>query len=900
MKTVKLTTLILIVFCTSTAAQTPSNCPTNIDFEQGTFTNWECFTGNTNAIGGVNNINLTASAPTFNRHEVISSATALDPFGGFLQRCPYGGNYSVKLGNSLSGSQAEGISYTFQVPALADTFSLTYYYAVVFQDPEHLVHQQPRFFVTAYDVLTGNVINCASYNYVSNGGIPGFQVSQVDTSVLFKDWTPVSIDFAGLSGRTVRLEFKTADCTLGGHFGYAYLDVGTGCQSTLATAPYCVETNLVQLNAPYGFQSYTWYNSNYTAVLGNQQNINLSPPPAVNTIFHVAMVPYPGFGCRDTADAIVKPLPVPDTPVAVSTYSYCQNANAQRLTATAEPDNILLWYSSATGGVPSSIAPIPSTAVAGVFYYYVAQKKLFGCESNRKRIQVSIIPKPTLNFTVNNARQCQTNNQFVWSNITTDTLNSTWTWDFADGQSASTWDATHSYANPGNYAVSLTVTNNTSCVVNRILPVTVVPKPVANFSHPTTICANQTPVTITDNSSVPGGLGTINSWAWWLNGSPFTGQTPPVTTAAPGNLTIQLLAKTAEGCVSDTTSKTLTVHYLPTAAFQYSRPLCNNEVIQFTDRSSLPAAAAPDVVANWSWQFSDGANAATQNTAHLFTQGNYHAVLTVVSNVGCKSNAADSVFTIYPKPSQQLSINDSCIRRNILYKASSPANDVVQWLWDFGNGFVAGPSPVSKIYFTEGDRTLRLIGQTVHGCKDTIVRPYTIYSLSTFLPADTVAAKGEPVLLDPRALGDTSGAAYTWTPPIGLNDAFIKTPTAIWETDQLYNLKAVSIHGCDSYSKILVRRYKGPDLYIPTAFSPNGDGLNDVARVFPAGIKSFLFFSVYNRNGQLIFSTTDYTKGWDGTYKGVGVDPGNFVVIAKAIDYKGNVLFKKQNLLLLR
>src|SRR6185436_20929402 len=128
-------------------------------------------------------------------------------------------------------------------------------------------------------IVSGAVIDCASYNYVSTSSLPGFQHSNLGFDVLYKDWTPASIDFSGLSGRQVTLEFKTADCTLGGHFGYAYLDVGSGCSNILATAPYCVETNSLLLNAPYGFQFYTWYNEDYTQVLGHDQNLTLSPPP---------------------------------------------------------------------------------------------------------------------------------------------------------------------------------------------------------------------------------------------------------------------------------------------------------------------------------------------------------------------------------------------------------------------------------------------------------------------------------------------------------------------------------------------------------------------------------------------------------------------------------------------
>ena len=65
------------------------------------------------------------------------SKTDKDKYGNFPVVCPFGGNYSVKLGNDLNDAEAEGISYTFTVPGNIDTFTFTYFYAVVFEDPGH-------------------------------------------------------------------------------------------------------------------------------------------------------------------------------------------------------------------------------------------------------------------------------------------------------------------------------------------------------------------------------------------------------------------------------------------------------------------------------------------------------------------------------------------------------------------------------------------------------------------------------------------------------------------------------------------------------------------------------------------------------------------------------------------
>src|SRR3954463_5035145 len=198
--------LALSIFLLDAAAYSQS-CPPNIDFESGDFSHWECFMGNTYAENGKNVIKLSPSGPFPGRHDIISAAStpALDYYGGFPTLCPYGGKYSVKLGNDNTGAEAEGLSYTFTVPTTVDTFTFTYFYAVVFEDPAHLPEEQPRFFVTAYDVDSGEIVNCASYDYVSRGSIPGFEVSRVRSNVLFKKWSPASLQFAGMKRRNVRL-----------------------------------------------------------------------------------------------------------------------------------------------------------------------------------------------------------------------------------------------------------------------------------------------------------------------------------------------------------------------------------------------------------------------------------------------------------------------------------------------------------------------------------------------------------------------------------------------------------------------------------------------------------------------------------------------------------------------
>ena len=87
---------------------------------------------------------------------------------------------------------------------------------------------------------------------------------------------------------------------------------------------------------------------------------------------------------------------------------------------------------------------------------------------------------------------------------------------------------------------------------------------------------------------------------------------------------------------------------------------------------------------------------------------------------------------------------------------------------------------------------------------------------------------------------------------------------------------------------------------MPNAFTPHGDGLNDIFKGIPVGIQQFNYLKIYNRWGQEIFSTTDYRKGWDGLWQGQKQNSGVFVVIAKGVDFKGNIINKKATVMLIR
>lgn len=163
-------------------------------------------------------------------------------------------------------------------------------------------------------------------------------------------------------------------------------------------------------------------------------------------------------------------------------------------------------------------------------------------------------------------------------------------------------------------------------------------------------------------------------------------------------------------------------------------------------------------------------------------------------------------------------------------------------------------------------------------------------------PRDTSVVLDQPLLLN--ATGSTN---YLWSPAQWLSSTTIHNPVSLPQNDIEYIVKVSNNFGCFDYDSIRVHLYKlDAGIYVPTAFTPNGDGKNDIFRPIILGITSLDLFRVYNRWGQLLYSGTDAEKGWDGTFGGKGQDAATYVWYAEATDYRNRKLKKKGYVVLIR
>lgn len=375
-----------------------AQCPVNIGFESGNFDNWQCSIGTVSVLNGQAVLSLTSSPPTNDRHTIVTASNPqqLDPYGNFPINCPNGSGYSIRLGNSKTGRGAERVSYTFTIPANQNNYSIIYNYAVVFQNPGHAAFEQPKFTAKVFNVSDGDAsIGCSSFSFTASSDLPGFLESTATDSVFYKDWTPVTIKMAGYAGKTIRLEFTTNDCTRGGHFGYAYVDVNENCESPILGNTQCASDSVQTLTAPYGFASYKWYSADFKNLLDTQISITFKPLPDINKVYAVEVTPYPDQGCIDTVYTTIQySADTVHLQLSAQQVIGCEvsgvDITGSLLTTGSTPGLIYTYY---TDPALSHYLSAPKLIKAGATYY-IKGTNAVGC-SAVKPITVQVSPPVT-------------------------------------------------------------------------------------------------------------------------------------------------------------------------------------------------------------------------------------------------------------------------------------------------------------------------------------------------------------------------------------------------------------------------------------------------------------------------------------------------------------------------
>lgn len=206
------------------------------------------------------------------RGEIIVDTNSYDYYtNSLLKQVPQGEKASVKLGNSSAGAEAESISYDYFVDTTQFDM-LTLKYAVVLQNPDHTLENQPRFTLEILD-SSGVLIDstCAFADFYASGDLGWNQNTYNNSTIIWKDWTTVGVDIAPYHGQDIKIRLTTYDCKEGGHFGYAYFTLNCD-KKRIYLFNRCDAQDTVHLQAPLGFD-YLWYMVGDTSLLSTNYDI---------------------------------------------------------------------------------------------------------------------------------------------------------------------------------------------------------------------------------------------------------------------------------------------------------------------------------------------------------------------------------------------------------------------------------------------------------------------------------------------------------------------------------------------------------------------------------------------------------------------------------------------------
>jgi gliding motility-associated-like protein len=241
---------------------------------------------------------------------------------------------------------------------------------------------------------------------------------------------------------------------------------------------------------------------------------------------------------------------------------------------------------------------------------------------------------------------------------------------------------------------------------------------------------------------------------------------------------------------------------------------------------------------------------------------------------------------------------------DICYKSSRQFNaqaSGTSFLWSPPTG-LDDPNSLNPVA-TLTTSTSYILAVTMQGCTKPSYDTITV----TVLPRVNATAGNDTLIFAglPLQLRASGGIQYQWWPATGLNNAGIAGPIAIfdWNTQDITYIVTVTDQlGCSDTASITVTVDKtGPKILVPTGFTPNDDGRNDVFRPIYVGMKTIDYFRVYNRWGSLIYThNLNDGKGWDGTINGRKQNTGSFIWMVRATDVLGNVHFKKGTGMLIR
>ena len=457
-----------------------------------------------------------------------------------------------------------------------------------------------------------------------------------------------------------------------------------------------------------------------------------------------------------------------------------------------------------------------------------------------------------------------------------------WSWDFGDPNTtadvSSIKNPTYTYSQLGTKNVRFIVTTNKGCIDTVNTPVTIIDKPPIKLLPKDTLICNGDFVQLNAQGS--------GNFSWtgpnMINANTATPTVKPTITT---NYVVQL---DDNGCLNKDSVRVRVVDFVTLKA----RPdtvMCATDSLQltaFTDGLRFSWTPAANI---------NGPNLLSPMVLPTASPTTY----TITATIGSCSATDKFTVTLVPYPGSNAGPDTI-----ICYNTTAQLHGSM-----VGSSFVWSPSSslsnansLNPVARPPGTTAYILSVRDNLGCPkpklDTVLVT-VLPKVNAFAGRDTAVVVGQPLHFNA-----TGGVDYLWTPGTSLNNIHIADPTAYYDGsfDSIsYKVVVKDIAGCSDSDIVKVKIFRtNPQIFVPTAFTPNGDGVNDYFRPIAVGISRFDYFRVYNRWGQLVYSSSSTETGWDGKIGGKDQASATFVWVVKGQDFTGKQVFAKGTVTLIR
>jgi gliding motility-associated-like protein len=463
-------------------------------------------------------------------------------------------------------------------------------------------------------------------------------------------------------------------------------------------------------------------------------------------------------------------------------------------------------------------------------------------------------------------------------------------WNFGDGNSSTLKNPVHNYAAPGSYNVTLTVNTANGCSnsITKTNYIKVSSTPLVIINGNITYC---TPALVSLQGSRSNSDTTTMVWEWTIDGKTFTTQNiNAYSFPLAGSYPVLLKGTNSFGC-SSTNSTTITVNQTPIIKAGNDTTLClgNSTVLQPSGGSTYAWSPATDL----SCTNCNNPVATPTDSRSYFVTGTTAA--------GCSNK--DTIIIRVKKPFTVTAIGGQtvCIGKSVPLSATGAE----KYLWSPGASLndstsanpVASPQ-TSTVYTVIGYDSLNCFQSTA--TVQVNVFPYPIVNAGK----DTTIKAGSSVFLQPLLSVDVT--SVLWSPSSTLSCSTCISPVATPYNTTSYRIIASNAGNCLAFDDIKITILcDRNNIFIPNAFTPNADNLNDRFFVLGPGLQAIKSLRVYNRWGHLVFERQYFdanngSLGWDGTFKGQKEPPGIYSYTAEIICGDGGIYSVNGSVTLIR